>query len=102
MVKWADYAITRVKPKDDGIHILAVKVRIDTGDKLIDETEWTREQVVKAIENGKRFVTAPFIKKKSLWVRGEEIHIIEVNKKKFIRTDKNKEGKDNLGELPEF
>ncbi|GAI66234.1 unnamed protein product, partial [marine sediment metagenome] len=36
------------------------------------------------------------------WKRGEDVHIIEVKGKKYIRTDKNEIDEDNLGELPEL
>lgn len=101
MVKWADYAIVAVRFKrDNKTHIEEVKRREDTGDKLINERPMLREDVVRALENNTTFVTS--YKEKDKWVKGNEVHIIVVNNKKFIRTDGNSIEEDNLGDLPTF
>lgn len=99
--KWADYVITQAKFKEDRMHILAVKLREDKGEEIgSSEREWKRGDVVNSIESGKTFVTVSKIG--SDWKMGEDVHIVEVNNAKFIRTDKNQKEEDNLGELPEF
>jgi hypothetical protein len=101
MDKWADYGISHVRYDDDQTHIVKVKVREDTGDKLVNPKEWTREQVVSAIESGKTFVT--ILKGgDDKWQRGQDVHIITVDGVKYIRTDQNQEASDNLENLPEF
>jgi hypothetical protein len=56
--KWADYCITAVRHNEEHTHIEKVKVRPDNGEKLGDESIWTRSEVVSAIDNdGKTFVT---------------------------------------------
>lgn len=100
MTKWADYVITKVKFRDEGTHILAVKARQDTGEHLSVEKEWSRQQVVSAIEKGTSFVTA--VKKDTGWKKGEDVHIVIIHATRYIRTDKNPIKKDNLGELPEY
>ena len=100
MVKWADYAITHVCFKEEESHILAVKAREDNGEQLVNEQEWSRQQVVSAIERGTTFVTT--FKKEGKWTKGEDVHVVEIRGVKYIRTDKNSIEADNLGELPEY
>lgn len=57
MEKWADYGISKVRYNDERTHIVKVKVHEDKGDTIGAGTEWTRNQVVSAIERGKSFVT---------------------------------------------
>ena len=101
MEKWADFGISHVRYDDEEIHIVRVKVGQDKGETLGPAEEWSRQQVVSAIEQGKTFVT---ILKGSdgKWQKGQDVHIITVNKVKYIRTDQNRETSDNLENLPEF
>ena len=101
MAKWADYCISAVRYDDEKTHIVRVRVHVDNGDTIADAKEWTRQSVVSSLEDGKSFVT---ITKSSdgKWKKGEDVHIIEVKGKKYIRTDANKRESDNLGKLPEF
>lgn len=101
MAKWADYGISAVRYDKDKKHIEKVKVHTDNGDTIGPGSEWKRDSVVKSLEDDKTFVT---ITKSSddKWKKGTDVHIIEVNSKKYIRTDGNKKESDNLGSLPEF
>lgn len=100
MEKWADYVIIAVKYDINEAHIVEVQVKEDAGDKLINGGFWSREKFIENIKNGKKFVTA--IKANDGLRKGESVDIINVKGTEFIRTDKNQEEKDNLGELPTF
>ena len=101
MAKWADYGISEVRYNDERTHIVKVKVREDKGDVFGPAEEWARKDVVSAIEGGTTFVT---ILKGSdgNYEKGRDVHIITVNRVKYIRTDQNSEASDNLENLPEF
>ncbi len=99
MAKWADYGISAVRYDSEHTHIVKVRVHEDKGDKIGAPTEWTRSQVVTAIENGKSLVT---ILRGGNWKKGQDVHIITVKGTKYLRTDQNLKASDNLGELPEF
>ena len=101
MVKWADYCISEVKYNEERTHIVKVKVHEDKGESIGGALEWSRQQVVSALEGGKTFVT---ILKTSddKWRQGQDVHTIVVNGTKFIRTDQNQTAADNLEKLPEF
>lgn len=101
MEKWADYGISKVRYKDERTHIAKVEVREDKGDKFGPAAEWTRSDVVSAIERGKSFVTI-LRGADNKWRKGQDVHIITVNGVKYIRTDQNRRASDNLENLPEF
>jgi len=100
MAKWADFCISAVRYDTTESHIDKVRVHVDNGDTLSNPAEWTRAQVVSAIE-GKRSVITVY-DKDGKWRRGEDVRVIVVNGIKFIRTDTNYRAADNLGNLPRF
>ena len=100
MAKWANYVITAVRYNLEHTHIVSVKVRPDNGDSLGAESVWNRNQVVSAIESGYSFVTAFWQDGK--WLKGADVHVIQVGWYKYIRTDRNLRAADNLESLPEF
>jgi hypothetical protein len=101
MEKWADYGISKVRYNAERTHILKVKVHEDKGDTIGVATEWTRNEVVSAIERGKSFVTI-LRDADDKWKKGQDVHVITVNGVKYIRTDRNRRASDNLENLPEF
>lgn len=100
MVSWQKNVIVAVRFRDEKKHILEVKVLLDQGKNLGDPNILARQQVVSAIESGHKFVTA--FKSEGVWKVGEDVRIVIYNGQKFIRTDSNSVGKDNLQNLPEF
>ena len=100
MAKWADYCISAVRYSYDDTHIDKVRVHADNGETIGAEVEHARTQVVSAIERGETFVT--IYKSNGRWKKGEDVHIIVVNRVKYIRTDTNHKAADNLGNLPRF
>ena len=101
MVKWADYCIWTKHYDLEHKRIVNVKLFPDKEDGLGTESEWTRTQVVSAIEAGTAFVT--ILKKPDKnFKRGQDVHIITVDGVKYIRTDQNKTKADNLENLPEY
>ena len=101
MAKWADYGISKVRYDSEGKHIDCVMVRQDLGEKLGAASEWYRASVISKLEEGTSFITI-LERSDDRWKKGKKVHIIEVNQKKYIRTDTNKTEADNLGELPTF
>ena len=102
MVKWADYVISDVRYNAEETHIEKVKVHVDLGETVGKaEEEQTRATIVANIKSGITYVTG--VKKPDgNWDRGEDVRIIEVDNKEFIRTDANAKASDNLGNLPRF
>ena len=101
MEKWADYGIPKVRYNDERTHIAEVKVHEDKGDAFGGAGEWSRNQVVSALERGKSFIT--ILKGTGgKWQKGQDVHVIAVNGMEYIRTDQNHKASDNLENLPEF
>ncbi|MCI0730563.1 MAG: DUF3892 domain-containing protein [Chloroflexi bacterium] len=101
MEKWADYCISKVRYNSERTHIVKVEVREDKGDSLGTASEWTRSQVVSAIDRGSTFATI-LLDANNKWRKGQDVHTVTVNGVKYIRTDRNNKESDNLGNLPEF
>lgn len=100
--KWADYLVSKVRYKDTDTkeRISHLKVHADEGEKVGPATTWARQDVITKIEN--RYTFCTIYKSDSKWNKGADIHIIELDGTKFLRTDANRTKKDNLGNLPEF
>lgn len=98
MDKWADFVITAVRYNEDSSHIIKVKRNQDEGNDLGADEIITRSKVVEDIEKGITYVTS-FKNQSGEWTKGKRIHIIKIDGKKYLRTDKTT---DNLDNLPEF
>ena len=101
MNKWADYMISAVRYDSSHEKIESVRTHEDEGDKMGIGYYESRQKVVSNIEKGFTYSTVTK-RADGRFNRGEEIHIIEVDCTKYIRTDRNKTNKDNLENLHEF
>lgn len=101
MAKWADFLVSAVRYATDEPRIEKVRVHEDRGDKVGGAFDEKRSQIVGKLEDGRSYTTI-YKNEDNKWVKGEEIHTVEVDGETFIRTDKNSKKRDNLGELPEF
>lgn len=100
MTSWGDYAITHVREDENGT-IVKVK-RWEVGeDKIRNKETKTRKQIISSIEVGNDHTTA-LKNSNGRWDLGEEVHVLEINGSKYIRTDNNEIEEDNLEDLPAF
>lgn len=95
-----DYGITDVKYNGIGKYIEWVKVGKFTGNSFGMRENWLRTKVISELEKGKTFITV--LKHGDRLKKGAEVRIVNVNGKRYIRTDSNDEASDNLENLPEF
>jgi hypothetical protein len=100
MANPADYGVTEVKYNSIGKYIEWVKVGKFNGSSFGIRENWLRTKVISELESGKTFITV--VKHGDKLRKGTEIHIVNVNGKKYIRTDKDNTASDNLENLPEF
>jgi hypothetical protein len=98
--KWADYLISAVQYNYAGTHIAKVRRHPDNGDTIGNSTDVLRSSVVSQLEAGTTFAT--ITKDGTKWILGASVEVITVEGEKYIRTDRDKTRKDNLGELPRF
>ncbi|MDD2890229.1 MAG: DUF3892 domain-containing protein [bacterium] len=97
--KLADYYISGVGYKARQ-QIERARVHKDRMGKLGTPEIWFRKEIISKIEEGSVFSTV--YKDEGVWKRGEDVDTIEIEGVKYIRTDRNRSGEDNLGNLPEI
>ena len=102
MASWKSNVIVAVRFRDEKKHILQVKWRSYKSGSLVPGGTLTRQEVISYIESGCGFVTAYYNSSKRFWQLGEDVHVVSYGGQKFIRTDNNSVGEDNLQSLPEF
>lgn len=100
MAKWADYGISAVRYDANDEYIESVKVHPDNGDTIGSPDIWNRKNVLGKMDTGKTFTT--ILKNGDKWKKGQDVHILTVDGRRFLRTDANKKKKDNLENLPQF
>jgi hypothetical protein len=62
-----------------------------------------RESLVHYIETEKKRVITAFVDQhQNRWKEGPEVHLLQVDSQKYLRTDPDQVPEDNLGELPEI
>lgn len=101
MERWADFVIMSVKHAANAGSIESVGASPDLGDIFGPRATWTKDLVIKAIERGFSFRTAPRGADGKV-SKGALIEVVTVHGEKFLRTDRNAVKADNLGALPEF
>lgn len=84
---------------DSAGRIAFLKVHVANDNWLNDWTNWSRQDVVSSIKNGKVFCT---VYDSNGWKQGSKINVIRVNNIDYLRTDSNLFAKDNLDNLPDF
>jgi hypothetical protein len=101
MAKWADYGVSAVRYDADEQYIEKVRVHVDNGDTIGSGEAWNRQDVVSKLDNGKTFTTI-IQGSDGKWKKGQDIHIITVDGRRYLRTDANRGKSDNLESLPRF
>lgn len=87
------------KPYSNAItHLLCHTV--DSNNRLNQGISKTRVEVINLIENKHNFKT--LLESNGQYKFGDDISIVIIQSKKYLRTDGNRIEADNLGELPEF
>lgn len=99
MSKWADYLVSGVKHDSRMGSIVELEVQRDLGSEVGSPQRASRSWVVNAIESGVTFVTV--YRSNGKFHRGEDVRVIQIGWYKYLRTDPNGIGADNLGSLPE-
>ncbi|MCE7698399.1 MAG: toll/interleukin-1 receptor domain-containing protein [Methanobacterium paludis] len=98
--KWADYCISAVNFNTNSNRIKNVEVREDYGDTIGNPIKFSRTKLIESLESGMTFVT--IINNGISWNKGETVNIVVLNKRKYIKIDKNRTPNDDLGNIPQF
>ena len=102
MCKWADYLISAIRYENDmrKNFIAYLKVHKDTGEEVGAGSTWSREEVIKALCDGKTFFT--ILKSYSGgWEKGTPVALVTRNGRSII-TDTDYTELDNLTNLQEL
>ncbi len=101
MAKWVDYVTTAVRSDGTYDQIIKVKVVENIGETLHLPSEMTRQTVNSNIDEGRTFVTTQK-NKEGKWNIGVKVIKVQINSFYYIKTVSNYSEKDNLREFPEF
>jgi len=97
-----EYWVSHIKKKEG--EITQVNAFLNTIEGLKNPNLFNKNEIIKSIEEKNDIWYTCVLKKrngrKRIWEKGAEIHIIEKDGKKFIRSNPDWKGSDNLEELP--
>lgn len=96
-----EYWVSHKRMNEDNSRIKEVRAMTVTGKTLNPPLNYSRKDVIESIEKNNGWFTCQS-KDKNTWTKKAEIHVIQVENEKFIRTDRDTTPSDNLGELPVF
>ena len=98
----AEYWVSHIQK--DGEHIKKVNAFLNTIEGLKHPNIFNKKEVIDSIqEKNDTWFTCMLKNKdsgKRIWEKGSRIHIIDKEGEKFIRTNPDNIGRDNLGNLP--
>ncbi|MFB5631325.1 MAG: DUF3892 domain-containing protein [Nitrosopumilaceae archaeon] len=100
MGKWANHLISAIRYSTDHKYITELVQHDDKEDHISEGIIVKKQDVADAIKKGKSYMT--IYNSNDNWKIGEKIRAFLVDGEVFIRTDKNKVSRDNLGLLPEI
>jgi len=98
--KWANHLISAIRYSPDHKYITELVQHEDQDDSISEGTIVKKLDVTDAIKKGKSYMT--IYNSNDNWKIGEKIRTFMMDGEVFIRNDKNKVGRDNLGLLPEI
>ena len=102
MDKWADCLISAVKTSADQIYIDFVQCHSDFGCVVCENIILSRADLISKIKKGNSCTTV-FRTPMGKWRKGEEVRLVIVDGKDFLRIDlANTVASDNFGDVPEF
>ena len=99
MEKWADYLVSAVRYEDesDSGKILYLKVHQFNGDEIGSGTTWSREEVIRAMQEGNTFITI-FNNATAEWIKGGRISLIKLQPG-YALIDMDNSGRDLIANL---
>ena len=100
MEKWANHLISAIRYSPDHKYITELVQHEDQDDSISEGTIVKKLDVTDAIKKGKSYMT--IYNSNDNWKIGEKIRVFMMDGEVFIRNDKNKVNRDNLGLLPEI
>jgi hypothetical protein len=101
MQKWADYLVSSVKTKTGGSTIESLEVHSDFGSMVCETSIISRADVIANIKRGVTYSTV-FRTAMGKWRKGDDVHLVTLDGKEFLRTDSELVAKDQFDDVPEL
>lgn len=101
MAKWAEFLISEVRYAPDRKRILEVKQHKDKEGSVAEGEIVSRDVVSSNLKKGMTYMTI-HDGSSANWRKGDKVRTFIADGEYFIRADKNKVNRDNLGMLNEF
>lgn len=101
VIERADYYIEKVRYTKDHSRIIWVSVREDSSKRLSGPYNMVRKKIMSLIHDGKRFMTI-YRNDEGKFRKGQNILLISVQGKEFLRTNADPMEQDLLADLPEY
>ncbi len=98
--KWANHLISAIRFSPDHKYIIELVQHEDQDDSISEGSIVKKLDVADAIKKGNSYMT--IYNSNDSWKIGEKIQVFMVDGEVFLRNDKNKVNRDNLGLLPEI
>lgn len=99
--KWADYLISAVKTNPNRPCVDTLEVHSDLGNMVCQTEILTRIDVIANIKKGVTYSTV-FRTAMGKWRKGEDVYLVTVDGKEFLRTDKKSIAQDQFESVPEL
>ncbi len=101
MQKWADYLISSVKSTTGSPIIDALEVHSDFGSMVCETSVIKRDAVIANIKRGVTYTTV-FRTAMGKWRKGDDVHLVTVEGKEYLRTDSDLVARDQFDDVPEL
>lgn len=99
-MKEIDLCITDVRNNEKGVLLTVLACTLNDGE-LSEKFELSKNQVIDYIENGFLIKTI-YERRYKEWVIGSTVNVVLSKGNKYLRTDGNSIGNDNLDNLPTY
>lgn len=101
MQKWADYLISAVRSKAGSPTVDTLEVHSDFGNMVCETSIVSRAEVIANIKRGVSYTTV-FRTAMGKWRKGDDVHLVTVDGKEYLRTDSDLIAKDQFDDVPEL
>ena len=101
MQKWADYLISGVKTDSNNNKVKTVEAHSDFGCMVCETKVFSRVDVIDHIKKGLTFSTV-FRTPMGKWRKGDDVRLVTVDGKDYLRTDSQVLASDQFDNVPEI
>jgi hypothetical protein len=101
MQKWADYLISAVKTVTGSSTVEALEVHSDFGSMVCETVVAKRAEVIANLKRGVTYSTV-FRTAMGKWRKGDDVHLVTIDGKDYLRTNNEMVARDQFDEVPEL